>query len=122
MVGVEGEQCNHECGKHHTYASTVDYLTFANPSFDANEYANAVLAGEQYPNTKPPPTSTRTTFQTTPKTAVTSSSTGREDLSVALAQLNFGIDDVSKQLRGVVRLGSSSVHSAANADIIIQRS
>lgn len=29
---------------------------------------------------------------------------GREDISVALNKLNYGIDDISKQLRGVVSL------------------
>lgn len=87
----------------------ADYSTFAHPSFDANEYANAVLAGEPYlavaqaaPLTASL-TATRTNFPKTP-TAPVSSSAGQEDLSVALAKLNFGIDDVSKQLRGVVRV------------------
>jgi hypothetical protein len=94
---------DHKCGKHHTDVSTEDYAIFSSSSFDANEYANAVLAGEPYPGTKPPATSTPTTFQAPPKTPVAPTSTGHEDLSVALAKLNFGIDDVSKQLRAVVR-------------------
>lgn len=107
MVGVEGDIVhNHKRRKHHhTNASTPDYAVFANPSFDANEYANAVLAGESYTRTKPPASSTRTSS----KTPVAPTSTGREDLSVALAQLNFGIDDVSKQLRGVVRQTHRSI-------------
>lgn len=88
----------------------AEYATFTNPSFDVNEYANAVLAGEPYPPVaKPPATATRANFQNPPKTPIASSSAGQEDLSVALAKLNFGIDDVSKQLRGVVRNRQRSV-------------
>ncbi|KAF8316421.1 hypothetical protein DL93DRAFT_2148754 [Clavulina sp. PMI_390] len=89
------------------------YAIFASPSFDVNEYANAILAGEPYPPPAlPPVTATKTTFQSAsngpatlpPKTPIvaSTSSSGQEDLSVALAKLNFGIDDVSKQLRGVI--------------------
>lgn len=73
-----------------------DYNTFADPLFDANEYANAILAGEQYR----PSQSKRTTKSTTNEGA-------KEDISVALAKLSFGIEDVSKQLKTVVRFLSS---------------
>lgn len=104
----------------HLMAITVlDYTTFASPSFDANEYANAILAGEPYPHPqKPgavPPTPggglSRSTTLAPSRAPITSSSSaaGQEDISVALAKLNFGIDDVSKQLRGVVRWNSNSI-------------
>lgn len=97
----------------------IDYALFANPSFDANEYANAVLAGEPYPAaSKPPTTSTRANFQVPPKTPLAASSAGQEDLSVALAKLNYGIDDVSKQLRGVVR--ALSLQSLTVTFLIVQ--
>lgn len=91
----------------------IDYSTFASPSFDPNEYANAILAGEPYPHPQKsgavPPTPggtlSRSTTLVPSRAPITSSSSaaGQEDISVALAKLNFGIDDVSKQLRGVVR-------------------
>jgi len=66
--------------------------------FDANEYANAILAGEQYK----PSQSKRTT-----KNVSTTNEGAKEDISVALAKLSFGIEDVSKQLKTVVRVISS---------------
>ncbi|KAI0940406.1 hypothetical protein AcW1_003608 [Taiwanofungus camphoratus] len=69
-----------------------DYAVFAHPDFDPNEYANAILAGEPYP---PQPGKTRTTKSNTFEPA-------NEDISVAIAKLNFSIDDVEKQLKNVV--------------------
>jgi hypothetical protein len=72
--------------------------------FDANEYANAVLAGEQYK----PSQSKRTT-----KSVSTTNEGAKEDISVAIAKLSFGIEDVSKQLKTVVRFLSSVDRSSA---------
>ncbi|TFY53434.1 hypothetical protein EVG20_g10116 [Dentipellis fragilis] len=71
----------------------TDFAVFASADFDANEYANAILAGEPYP----------------PQAGAAAKSTkgpslqpAREDISVAIAKLNFGIDDVSKKIKNVV--------------------
>ncbi|KAF7792362.1 hypothetical protein EIP86_003398 [Pleurotus ostreatoroseus] len=69
-----------------------DYSVFALPEFDANDYANAVLAGETYPvqqgKTRPAKN--------------TSFAPANEDISVAISKLNFSVDDVDKQLKNVV--------------------
>ncbi|KAJ7668407.1 Golgi transport complex subunit 5-domain-containing protein [Mycena polygramma] len=72
----------------------TDYSVFANSDFDPNEYANAILAGEPYPPSAElnPKTPAKSTFEPSPK----------EDLSVAIAKLNFGVEDVSKQIKSVV--------------------
>lgn len=70
----------------------TDYAIFATPEFDPNEYANTVLAGEPYP---PQPGSSRPTKTSGLEPA-------KEDISVAIAKLNYGIDDVSKQIKNVV--------------------
>jgi hypothetical protein len=70
----------------------TDYTIFESPDFDANEYANAVLAGESYP---PQPGSSRPAKPTGLEPA-------KEDISVAIAKLNYGVDDVSKQIKNVV--------------------
>ncbi|KAI9456296.1 Golgi transport complex subunit 5-domain-containing protein [Russula earlei] len=53
----------------------TDYTIFESPEFDASEYANAVLAALE---------------------------PAKEDISVAITKLNYGIDDVSKQIKNVV--------------------
>ncbi|KZT57143.1 hypothetical protein CALCODRAFT_483362 [Calocera cornea HHB12733] len=88
----------------------VDYDIFAHPSFDSNDYANAILAREPYNPSLP----TTTTAAGTSKSKTSqplarpggplnlSSEAGKEDISLALAKLNFAIDDVAKQLQNVV--------------------
>ncbi|KAI0044340.1 hypothetical protein FA95DRAFT_1497209 [Auriscalpium vulgare] len=70
----------------------AEYAVFASPDFDANEYANAILAGEPYPAqagaSKP--------------VKLAGVEPAKEDISVAIAKLNYGIDDVSKQIKNVV--------------------
>ncbi|KAJ7594725.1 Golgi transport complex subunit 5-domain-containing protein [Mycena floridula] len=65
-----------------------DYAIFASPNFDPNDYANAVLAGEQYPQ----PTESKSL----------SKRTAAPEASAAISKLSFGIDDVAKQLKNVV--------------------
>jgi hypothetical protein len=75
----------------------ADYSVFATPEFDANEYANALLAGEPYPPQQ---------YTGTAKPAPTKPpgvEPAKEDISVAISKLNFGIEDVSKQIKHVVR-------------------
>ncbi|KAI5123858.1 hypothetical protein M0805_005675 [Coniferiporia weirii] len=81
------------------------YAAFAASNFDANEYANAILAGEPFP----PPTSATGALQlpdgkaSKQAPALSSlSEPAKEDISVAISKLTVGIDDVSKQLKNVV--------------------
>ncbi|KAL1753733.1 Golgi transport complex subunit 5-domain-containing protein [Schizophyllum commune] len=71
-----------------------DYTVFASPEFDSNEYANAILAGEPYPpsDAKKGQTLGRPSFD----------SPSKEDVSVAISRLTYGIDDVSKQIKNLV--------------------
>ncbi|KAL0956119.1 hypothetical protein HGRIS_002286 [Hohenbuehelia grisea] len=79
-----------------------DYTVFASPTFDANEYANATLAGEPYP---PPHTATTQTSGLQPSSAVAVRSQeppAKEDISSAISKLDTGIDDVSKQIKSLI--------------------
>lgn len=69
----------------------LDYSVFASSDFDPNDYANAILAGEPYPELNPK-TPAKSSFEPSPK----------EDISVAIAKLTFGVEDVSKQIKSVV--------------------
>jgi len=72
-----------------------DFAVFATSIFDANEYANAILAGEPYP----PPSDSKPAA----KLAVSPQDLpAKEDISVAISKLTFSIDDVSKQIKSVV--------------------
>ncbi|KAA1471874.1 hypothetical protein DENSPDRAFT_800169 [Dentipellis sp. KUC8613] len=71
----------------------TDFAVFASADFDANEYANAILAGEPYPPQA---------GSAAKPTKGPSLQPAREDISVAIAKLNYGIDDVSKQIKNVV--------------------
>ncbi|KAJ7502790.1 Golgi transport complex subunit 5-domain-containing protein [Mycena galericulata] len=72
----------------------TDYSVFASSDFDPNEYANAILAGEPYPPSAEvnPKTPAKSTFEPSAK----------EDISVAISKLSFGVEDVSKQIKSVV--------------------
>ncbi|KAI0062836.1 hypothetical protein BV25DRAFT_1824872 [Artomyces pyxidatus] len=70
----------------------TDYSVFASTEFDANEYANAILAGEPYPSQAGAVSIARSSGVEPAK----------EDISVAISKLNYGIDDVSKQIKNVV--------------------
>ncbi|KAJ7188486.1 hypothetical protein C8R46DRAFT_1157508 [Mycena filopes] len=80
--------------------SNLDYSVFASPEFDPNEYANAILAGEPYPPSVElyPKTPAKSTFEPSPKEDIC-----RDHIS----KLNFGVDDVSKQIK--------SLQASANA-------
>ncbi|KAK0455394.1 Golgi transport complex subunit 5-domain-containing protein [Desarmillaria tabescens] len=77
-------------------SAPADYSVFASAEFDPNDYANAVLAGEPYVL----PSDTRT------KPLISSNklaeAPGKEEISIAISKLTFGIDDVSKQIKTLV--------------------
>ncbi|PBK95675.1 hypothetical protein ARMGADRAFT_1164211 [Armillaria gallica] len=77
-------------------AAPADYSVFASPEFDPNDYANAVLAGEPY--VLPSDTRTKPVLPST-KVAETP---GKEEISIAISKLTFGVDDVSKQIKALV--------------------
>lgn len=80
--------------------SSSDYSVFSTPGFDPNEYANAILASDTYP-----PTDSKQAGKgsTSHAKSTTQDSIAKEDISMAISKLTFGIDDVSKQIRNLVR-------------------
>lgn len=73
---------------------TLDYSIFAAPDFNPNEYANTILASDA-PSTCDPKTVSKA------KISVQDSVT-KEDISVAISKLSYGIEDVSKQIKNLV--------------------
>ncbi|KAH8119187.1 hypothetical protein DFH11DRAFT_1874064 [Phellopilus nigrolimitatus] len=91
------------------------YTAFAAPNFDANEYANAILAGEPFPPPQPSssgdarPSGIKISKQASTLSSL--SEPAKEDISVAISKLTVGIDDVSKQLKNVTTYeGPHAVH------------
>lgn len=79
---------------------STDYSAFASPGFDPNEYANAILATDTYPAADASKPTTRAAPHTK---GANQDSIAKEDISVAISKLTFGIEDVSKQIRNLVR-------------------
>ncbi|KAF8972928.1 Golgi transport complex subunit 5-domain-containing protein [Flammula alnicola] len=75
-----------------------EYSVFASPDFDPNEYANAILAADTYP----PSESKLVPRASTHSKGSAQDLIAKEDISVAISKLTFGIDDVSKQIRNLV--------------------
>jgi hypothetical protein len=101
-------QCSVAQRVHSSLTMSTDYSVFASPDFDPNEYANASLAGEPYPpqtlsHTQPP------TGVKLPPLKTTGLEPAKEDISVAISKLDFGIEDVSKQIKNVVRPRSTTL-------------
>lgn len=72
----------------------TEYSLFTIPDFDANDYANAILAGEPYPQV-------HQTQHTKSRTG-TALESAKEDISVAISKLDLSIEDVSKQIKSLV--------------------
>ncbi|KAG1731465.1 Golgi transport complex subunit 5-domain-containing protein [Suillus paluster] len=72
----------------------TDYSLFTISDFDANDYANAILAGEPYPQV-------HQTQYAKPRTGAALES-AKEDISVAISKLDLSIEDVSKQIKNLV--------------------
>ncbi|KAG6832504.1 hypothetical protein H0H87_001429 [Tephrocybe sp. NHM501043] len=84
-----------------------DFAVFSSSNFDANEYANAILAGEPYPSDAKHSGKLPVSPQDLP---------AKEDISVSISKLTFSIDDVSKQIKNVVSNHHEALLSqAANA-------
>lgn len=78
----------------------LDYSVFASPGFDPNDYANAILAGEQYPSQSDAKVILKPALNLIKPT--TQDSIAKEGISVAISKLTFGVDDVSKQIKNLV--------------------
>ncbi|KAJ3572397.1 hypothetical protein NP233_g3110 [Leucocoprinus birnbaumii] len=92
-----------------------DYSVFASPAFDPNDYANAILAGEPYPPQSDAKATSKPALNLTK--SATQESIAKEDLSVAISKLTFGIDDVSKQIRNLVTVHHENLlEQASNAN------
>ncbi|GAA6004235.1 hypothetical protein JCM10207_002497 [Rhodosporidiobolus poonsookiae] len=86
------------------------YSTFLHPTFEADAFAHAVLNGEDYP--APAPSSDGADGVATGgggfmKGLVGENGTG--DVSAALARLNFGVEDLNRQLKAEVTKHHSSL-------------
>ena len=79
---------------------SLDYSVFASPTFDPNDYANAILAGEPYPPLGNAPTTS--TGKSVTKLNPPEASTKSEDISLAISKLSSGIDDVARQIKYLV--------------------
>ncbi|KAJ7287365.1 Golgi transport complex subunit 5-domain-containing protein [Mycena rebaudengoi] len=84
----------------------TDYSVFASSDFDPNDYANAILAGEPYPASADLPLKT-------PAKATFEAPSPKEDISVAISKLTFGVEDVSKQIKSVVNTHHAELLSQA---------
>ncbi|KAL7424738.1 hypothetical protein Q5752_000422 [Cryptotrichosporon argae] len=85
----------------------IDHKPFLSARFDVHEYANAVIQGRQYQPDADEPGSSSTALNSSARdVAAASGSTGRRqergekgDLGLEVAKLNYGIEDVTRQLR-----------------------
>lgn len=94
----------------HLLPQSQDYAVFALLDFDPNDYANAVLAGEPYPQSGggsvPASAAGRTTGTGNARSTSASRGIGSgdaEDISVLISKLTYNIEDVEKQVKNVVR-------------------
>lgn len=119
----------------------LEYATFLHPTFDANQFAHSIVNNEPYPPPQPSSSSSAATniASATTTTATTrgndhnpATATGQSlingsnpgltksfmgdtggDVSAALAKLNFGVEELSRQLKAEVRVhmdGKSSLY------------
>ena len=76
--------------------SSLDYSIFSAPDFNPNEYASSILSsesGSEFKSSSKSPAHLKGFGQ---------DSVAKEDISVAISKLTFGIEDVSKQIRHLV--------------------
>ncbi|GAA5842073.1 hypothetical protein JCM11251_002004 [Rhodosporidiobolus azoricus] len=88
---------------------TQQYATFLHPTFEADAFAHAVLNGQDYP---PPADGEAATSVPAGGTGFMKGligENGQGDVSAALARLNFGVEDLNRQLKGEVTKHHSSL-------------
>jgi hypothetical protein len=78
----------------------AEYATFLHPSFEADGFAHAVLNGEDYPPPAEGEEPTGVPAVGFMKGLVGEGGTG--DVSAALSRLNFGVEDLNRQLKAEV--------------------
>ncbi|GAA5826357.1 hypothetical protein JCM5353_004728 [Sporobolomyces roseus] len=86
---------------------TLQYATFLHPTFEADAFAHAVLKGEDYPPTQSTDQATATGGGGFMKGLLNGNGNGNNgggggDVSAALARLNFGVEDLNRQLKGEI--------------------
>ena len=77
--------------------SSTDFTVFASADFNPSEYANAILAGEPYPAATDPKSQSAVPGKPVQEPPA------KEDISEAISKLIHGIDDVTKQIKKLVR-------------------
>lgn len=90
----------------------IDHAPFISPKFNVNAYANAILAGEPYdPEAQIPAppvqsegnaSSSNDLAEGNDGTIASGSLNVKGDVGLALAKLNYGIDDVTQQLHQII--------------------
>lgn len=79
--------------------SSLDYSIFATTDFNPNDYANAILSSDTGLDAKAGGKGSSSFL-----TGSTQDSVTKEDISVAISKLTSGIEDISKQIRNLVRV------------------
>ena len=93
-IGLPGYgHCHHLAG---TKMSSLDYSIFAAPDFNPNEYASSILSSEPGSDSK------SNSKSSAHLKGFGQDSVTKDDISVAISKLSFGIEDVSKQIRHLV--------------------
>lgn len=104
----------------------TEYATFLHPSFDPNSFAHSIVNNEPYP---PPEATTSADAHGKPELnggvgavggfmkGIARSGEDGGDVSAALARLNFGVEDLNRQLKAEVRDGSHLGKQAAIEDL-----
>lgn len=95
----------------------IDYFVFASSDFDPNEYANAILAADSaYLASESKHSGKGSSLLKGPL----QDSIAKEDISMAISKLSFGIEDVSKQIRSLVRLHTSFAKLNVNPYLLLR--
>ncbi|GAA5937757.1 uncharacterized protein JCM15063_002108 [Sporobolomyces koalae] len=88
--------------------SFAQYSTFLHPTFEADAFAHAVLKGDEYPPREESSTSSTTELGPGFMKGLTGEN-GTGDVSAALARLNFGVEDLNRQLKSEITKHHSSL-------------
>lgn len=102
----------------------TDYTPFGSTKFDATAYANAVLAGETYNADEPPPLQPKAGVDSKEAATKVDSTerpgglTVKGDVSVALAKLNYGIEDIDRQIRSEVSRSMTTTRKTNRSQIV----
>ncbi|ORY73872.1 Golgi transport complex subunit 5-domain-containing protein [Leucosporidium creatinivorum] len=97
----------------------TEYATFLHPSFDPNSFAHSIVNNEPYPPPAPATTDAKQRPASPAPAAPPTTATGfmkglgagdqGGDVSAALARLNFGVEDLNRQLKQEITKHHSSL-------------